>query len=65
VRPGRSGHEQGAGTVDDLKDAREAGAHAILQCAGEAGHVGGQEDMITDVALRLREERQTSGGARP
>jgi len=31
-------------------------AHAILQKVGEAGYVGGQEDMIIDVALRLREE---------
>jgi 4-hydroxy 2-oxovalerate aldolase len=31
-------------------------AHAILQKVGEAGYVGGQEDMIIDVALRLQEE---------
>jgi 4-hydroxy 2-oxovalerate aldolase len=31
-------------------------AHAILQKIGEAGYVGGQEDMIIDVALRLQEE---------
>ena len=31
-------------------------AHAILQKVGEAGYVGGQEDMIIDVAMRLREE---------
>jgi 4-hydroxy 2-oxovalerate aldolase len=31
-------------------------AHAILQRVGEAGYVGGQEDMIIDVALRLQEE---------
>jgi 4-hydroxy 2-oxovalerate aldolase len=33
-------------------------AHAILQRVGEAGYVGGQEDMIIDVALRLQEELQ-------
>ncbi|MEW1842829.1 4-hydroxy-2-oxovalerate aldolase [Nonomuraea angiospora] len=32
-------------------------AHEILQRVGEAGYVGGQEDMIIDVALRLVEER--------
>jgi 4-hydroxy 2-oxovalerate aldolase len=32
-------------------------AHAILQRVGEAGYVGGQEDMIIDIALRLVEER--------
>jgi 4-hydroxy 2-oxovalerate aldolase len=35
-------------------------AHAILQKVGEAGYVGGQEDMIIDVALRLREELATA-----
>jgi 4-hydroxy 2-oxovalerate aldolase len=32
-------------------------AHAILQRVGEAGYVGGQEDMIIDIALQLAEER--------
>jgi 4-hydroxy 2-oxovalerate aldolase len=32
-------------------------AHAILQRVGEAGYVGGQEDMIIDVALRLQAEK--------
>src|SRR6202042_1892889 len=32
-------------------------AHAILQRAGEAGYVGGQEDMIIDVALQVQRER--------
>ncbi len=32
-------------------------AHEILQRVGEAGYVGGQEDMIIDVALQLAEER--------
>jgi 4-hydroxy 2-oxovalerate aldolase len=31
-------------------------AHAILQRVGEAGYVGGQEDMIIDVALHLQAE---------
>lgn len=31
-------------------------AHAILKAVGEAGYVGGQEDMIIDVAIRLRDE---------
>lgn len=32
-------------------------AHAILQKVGEAGYVGGQEDMIIDIALQLAEEQ--------
>lgn len=32
-------------------------AHAILTKVGEAGYVGGQEDMIIDIALQLAEER--------
>jgi len=32
-------------------------AHAILQRVGQAGYVGGQEDMIIDIALQLAEER--------
>ncbi len=36
-------------------------AHAILQRAGEAGYVGGQEDMIIDIALRLQEEQASAG----
>ncbi|MDO5696522.1 MAG: 4-hydroxy-2-oxovalerate aldolase [Dermatophilus congolensis] len=31
-------------------------AHAILQRVGELGYVGGQEDMIIDIALALRNE---------
>jgi 4-hydroxy 2-oxovalerate aldolase len=31
--------------------------HEILQRVGEAGYVGGQEDMIIDIALQLAEER--------
>ncbi|MBE1536580.1 4-hydroxy-2-oxovalerate aldolase [Actinomadura algeriensis] len=33
-------------------------AHEILQRVGEAGYVGGQEDMIIDVALQLAAERE-------
>jgi 4-hydroxy 2-oxovalerate aldolase len=36
-------------------------AHEILQRVGEAGYVGGQEDMIIDVALRLQQERELAG----
>lgn len=32
-------------------------AHEILQRVGEAGYVGGQEDMIIDIALQIAEER--------
>jgi 4-hydroxy 2-oxovalerate aldolase len=32
-------------------------AHAILRKVGEAGYVGGQEDMIIDVAITLAAER--------
>jgi 4-hydroxy 2-oxovalerate aldolase len=42
-------------------------AHEILQKVGEAGYVGGQEDMIIDIALQLAQdkERQAAGaGAR-
>jgi len=35
-------------------------AHEILQAVGEAGYVGGQEDMIVDVALRLAGEQSTA-----
>ncbi|MFE0511946.1 4-hydroxy-2-oxovalerate aldolase [Streptomyces sp. NPDC058964] len=39
-------------------------AHDILQQVGEAGYVGGQEDMIIDIALRLAEEREKAGAGR-
>jgi len=39
-------------------------AHAILQRVGEAGYVGGQEDMIIDVALQLQQELEATTGAR-
>ena len=32
-------------------------AHEILQRVGEAGYVGGQEDMIIDVAIQLAQQR--------
>jgi 4-hydroxy 2-oxovalerate aldolase len=37
-------------------------AHEILQRVGEAGYVGGQEDMIIDVALQLAAERDRAEG---
>ena len=40
-------------------------AHEILQRVGEAGYVGGQEDMIIDVALQLQRDRDMAAGARP
>jgi 4-hydroxy 2-oxovalerate aldolase len=33
-------------------------AHEILQKVGEYGYVGGQEDMIIDIALQLAQERE-------
>lgn len=33
-------------------------AHEILQRVGEAGYVGGQEDMIIDIALQFAAERE-------
>ncbi len=33
-------------------------AHAILARVGELGYVGGQEDMIIDIALQLQEEQE-------
>ncbi|MEV7649122.1 4-hydroxy-2-oxovalerate aldolase [Arthrobacter sp. NPDC089319] len=33
-------------------------AHEVLKRVGEAGYVGGQEDMIIDVAIKLRNELQ-------
>jgi 4-hydroxy 2-oxovalerate aldolase len=37
-------------------------AHEILQRIGEAGYVGGQEDMIIDIALQLVAERDRVAG---
>ncbi|WP_262699568.1 MULTISPECIES: 4-hydroxy-2-oxovalerate aldolase [Streptomyces] len=39
-------------------------AHEILAQVGEAGYVGGQEDMIIDIALQLAEEREKAGAER-
>jgi 4-hydroxy 2-oxovalerate aldolase len=36
----------------------EVPAHEILQRVGEAGYVGGQEDMIIDIALQIRQEQE-------
>lgn len=36
-------------------------AHEILQRVGAAGYVGGQEDMIIEIALQLAEERAEGG----
>jgi 4-hydroxy 2-oxovalerate aldolase len=33
-------------------------AHAILERVGKAGYVGGQEDMIIDIALQLQQEQE-------
>jgi 4-hydroxy 2-oxovalerate aldolase len=38
-------------------------AHVLLQRAGEAGYVGGQEDMIIDIAPQVQRERETAGAA--
>ncbi|MCW2633482.1 MAG: 4-hydroxy-2-oxovalerate aldolase, partial [Pseudonocardia sp.] len=35
-------------------------AYEILQKVGELGYVGGQEDMIIDVAVQLATEREES-----
>ncbi len=40
-------------------------AHAILQRVGAAGYVGGQEDMIIDVALQLQAEGLAPAVAAP
>ena len=39
-------------------------AHEILQRVGELGYVGGQEDMIIDVALTIVHERETGSPPR-
>ena len=36
-------------------------SHEILQRVGAAGYVGGQEDMIIEIALQLAEERAEAG----
>ena len=40
-------------------------AHEILQRVGEAGDVGGQEDLIIEIALQLQQEAELgAAGAR-
>jgi 4-hydroxy 2-oxovalerate aldolase len=39
-------------------DRYQVPAHAILQRVGELGYVGGQEDMIIDIALQLQQEQE-------
>jgi 4-hydroxy 2-oxovalerate aldolase len=41
----------------------EVPAHEILQRVGEAGYVGGQEDMIIDIAIQLAQERNDEKNA--
>ncbi|MEJ2579061.1 MAG: hypothetical protein P8Z68_08180 [Kineosporiaceae bacterium] len=36
-------------------------AHELLQRVGAAGYVGGQEDMIIDIALEVLRERDAAG----
>ncbi len=38
-------------------------AHEILQRVGEAGYVGGQEDMIIDIALQLAQDKERQPAA--
>ncbi|HEY6793629.1 MAG TPA: 4-hydroxy-2-oxovalerate aldolase [Kineosporiaceae bacterium] len=40
-------------------------AHEILQRVGEHGYVGGQEDMIIDIALQIRQERAAASRRAP
>ncbi|MBA0126947.1 4-hydroxy-2-oxovalerate aldolase [Haloechinothrix sp. YIM 98757] len=40
-------------------------AHEILYRCGERRYVGGQEDMIIDIALEIRAEREPAGAATP
>ena len=39
-------------------------AHAILQRVGELGYVGGQEDMIIEIAVELRDRTATAPATR-
>ncbi len=51
----------GASAADETERAAQrygVPAHESLQRVGEAGYVGGQEDMIIDVALELAAERE-------
>jgi 4-hydroxy 2-oxovalerate aldolase len=40
-------------------------AHEILQRVGEAGYVGGQEDMIIDIAIQLAQEKDDEKTLQP
>lgn len=40
-------------------------AHEILQRVGEAGYVGGQQDMIIDIATQLAQERDEEKTLQP
>ncbi|HEY9391808.1 MAG TPA: 4-hydroxy-2-oxovalerate aldolase [Mycobacteriales bacterium] len=53
--PGLLRHAQLAASRYDIP------VHEILQRVGEAAYVGGQEDAVIDVALRIREERDAIG----
>ena len=44
-------------TTSSAAERYDVPAHEILQKVGEYGYVGGQEDMIIDIALQLAEER--------
>ncbi|WP_442819688.1 hypothetical protein [Streptomyces sp. NBC_00841] len=58
---GSSSFNYGFSGTDEMKPIAAAygvPAHEILRKPGEAGYVGGQEDMITDVALQLVAERE-------
>ena len=52
-------HAQRAATRYDIP------VHEILQRVGEAAYVGGQEDVIIDVALQILDERDAIGATRP
>jgi acetaldehyde dehydrogenase (acetylating) len=50
-----------SGQVEVAAERYGVPAHVLLQRAGEAGYVGGQEDMIIDIALQVQRERETAG----
>ncbi|WP_327349247.1 hypothetical protein OG772_04980 [Streptomyces sp. NBC_01321] len=59
-RPGPAPAFGGAGPVPAEWAGERYGvpAHEVLRRVGDAGYAGGQEDVITDVALRLVAERE-------